>query len=98
MKNLHVLLLFKGFPCLDSSFFQFKNTPTLLCLCRDKIKKQFGKNTTLTLTKTLPKKQGPSPVNFQITLSIYKLDYQNKKIYIKNKDNFWGEEAIKQDH
>ena len=33
-----------------------KKAPTLLCLSRDKIKRQFGKNTTLTLTKTLPKK------------------------------------------
>ena len=37
-------------------------------------KAQFSKNTTLTPTKTLPKKQDYTPVIFQIALSIYKLD------------------------
>ena len=47
----------KDFPCLGILFFfWFKNAHTLLRLRRDKIKGQFGKNTTLTLTKTLPKK------------------------------------------
>ena len=56
---------------------------TTLYLCRDKTKRQFGKNITVTPTKTLPKKQGPSLVDFQIILSIYKLDSQNKKKYKK---------------
>ena len=47
----------------------------LLCVCRDKNKGQSDKNTTLTSTKTLPEKYGHSPIDFQITLSIYKLDY-----------------------
>ena len=46
----------KGFSCLGSSFFLFKNAPTLLCLSKNKIKGQFGKNTVLTPIKTLPKK------------------------------------------
>ena len=41
-------------------------------------KGQSGKNTTLTLTKTLPKKQGHSSIDFQVVLSTYKLDFQNK--------------------
>ena len=45
-----------GFSSLRSSFFWLKNTPTPLCLSRDKIKGQSSKNTTLTPTKTLPKK------------------------------------------
>ena len=36
--------------------FCLKNTPTFLCLDRDKIKEQFSKNITLTPTKTLKKK------------------------------------------
>ena len=49
-----------------------------------KTKAQSGKHTTLTLTKTLPKKQSHSPIDFQIALSTYKLDFQNKNyIYIK---------------
>ena len=39
---------------------------------RDKIKGQFGKNTNLTSTKTLPKKQDHFPINFQIVFSTYK--------------------------
>ena len=39
----------------------------------------------LTPTKTLPKKQDNSPVNFQITLSTYKLDSQNKNYIYKIK-------------
>ena len=47
----------RGFFCLRFSFFfLFKNAPTHLCLSKDKIKGQFGKNTTLTPTKTLSKK------------------------------------------
>ena len=54
----------RGFSCLDFSFFQFKNAPTSLYLSRNKTKGQSGKNVTLTPTKTLPKKQDHSPVNF----------------------------------
>ena len=46
----------RGFPCLDSLFFWFKNTPTPLCLSKNKTKGKSGKNTILTPTKTLPKK------------------------------------------
>ena len=60
---------------MDSSFCLFKNALTPLCLSRDKTKGQFGKNTTLTPTKTLPKKYGHFLVNFQIVLSTYKLDF-----------------------
>ena len=56
-----------------------------LCLSRDKTKGQSSKNTTLTSTKTLPKKYDNSPVNFQITLSTYKLDCQNKNYIYKIK-------------
>ena len=42
------------------------------------IKRQSDKNTILILTKTLPKKQSYSLVDFQIALSTYKLDFQNK--------------------
>ena len=52
-------------------------------LCKDKTKREFGKNTTLTPTKTLPKKQNHSPIDFQIILFTYKLDSQNKN-YIYN--------------
>ena len=55
-----------------SFFFLFKNALTPLCLYRDETKEQLGKNITLTLTKILHKKYG------QITLSTYKLDFQNK--------------------
>ena len=60
------------------SFFLFKNAPTPLCLSRDKTKGQFRKNTVLTPTKTWPKKQGHSIVDFQLLYSTYKLDSQNK--------------------
>ena len=60
------------------SFFWFKNDPTLLCLSKYKIKGQSDDNTTLTPTKILPKKYSHSPVNFQISLSTYKLNFQNK--------------------
>ena len=72
------ILLFKGLFLFGFLIFQFENTPTPLYLCRDKIKGQFGKNATLTSTKTLPKKQDKFPVNFQIFLSIHKLYCQNK--------------------
>ena len=62
----------KSFLCLGSLFFWLKNTLTPLCLYRDETKEQSGKNITLTLTKILHKKYG------QITLSTYKLDFQNK--------------------
>ena len=45
-------------------FFVQKYVFTSLCLSRDKTKEQFGKNTTLTPTKTLSKKYGHSPVDF----------------------------------
>ena len=47
-----------GFSCLDFFFFFFwlKNTLIPLYLSRDKTKGQSGENTTLTPTKTLPKK------------------------------------------
>ena len=72
------ILLFKGFLLFGFLIFQFKNAPPLLCLSKDKIKGQFGKNTTLILTKTLPKKQDHFPINFQIDLFTYKLDFQNE--------------------
>ena len=56
-----------------------------LCLSRDKTKGQSGKNTTLTPIKTLPKKQGHSHVDFQIALSTYKLNFQNKNYVYKMK-------------
>ena len=37
----------------------------------------------------MPKKKGYSPVDFQITLSIYKLDYQNKNYIYKIKTIFF---------
>ena len=67
--------------------FLFKNAHTPLCLSRNKIKEQFGKNTTLTPTKTLPKKYGYFLVDFQIVLSTYKLDSQNKNCIYKIKTN-----------
>ena len=88
------ILLFKGLPLFGILIFLIKNTPTPLCLCRNKTKGQFGKNTTLTPTKTLPKKQGHFPVNFQIILSTYKLDFQNKNYIYKIKTEvfffFWA--------
>ena len=81
-KNRHYLysiLLFKGLPLFGFLIFQFKNTPTPLCLSRDKIKGHSGKNAIVTPTKTLPKKQDYSPIIFQITLSTYKLDSFFKK-------------------
>ena len=53
-KSLYYYLM--GFSYLGSSFFWFKNALTPLCLNRNKSKGQSGKNTTLTPTKTLPKK------------------------------------------
>ena len=52
--NLYYYL--KGFTCLRSSFFLFKNILIFLCLSRDKIKRQSGKNTTLIYTKKWPRK------------------------------------------
>ena len=65
----------RDFPCLDSQFFLFKNTPTPLCLSRDKTKEQSGKNATQTPTTTLLKKQDHSLVIFQIDLFTSKLDF-----------------------
>ena len=77
--DIYSILLFKvetllknGLPLFGIFIFWFKNAPTLLCLSRDKTKEQSSKNTTLTSTKTLPKKQHHSPIGFQITLSTYK--------------------------
>ena len=54
---LYCILLFKGLSLFGILiFFLFKNIPTPLCFSNDKIKRQFGKNTTLASTKTLPKK------------------------------------------
>ena len=61
---LFIYYYLRDFPCLDSSFFLFKNAPTPLYLSRNKTKGQSGKNTTLTPTITLYKKQDHSPVNF----------------------------------
>ena len=52
----YVYYYLRDFPCLGSSFFWFKNTPTSLYLSKDKIKGQSSKNTTLIPTKILPKK------------------------------------------
>ena len=49
------ILLFKRLLLFRVLIFSLKNAPTLLCLSRDKIKGQSGKNTTLTFTKALPK-------------------------------------------
>ena len=84
--GLLFILLFKEFFLFEFLNFWFKNAFTLLCLSRDKTKRQSSKNTTLTLTKTLPKKQGYSSVDFQITLSTYKLDSQNKNYIYKIKN------------
>ena len=73
-------------PFWNFRFFKFKNVPTSLCLCRDKIKVQSGKNITLTFTKILPKKYVYSFIDFQITLSTYKLDFQNKNYIYKIKE------------
>ena len=72
MWALSILLFKKLFSFGILIFFLFKNALTPLCLYRDETKEQSGKNITLTLTKILHKKYG------QITLSIYKLDFQNK--------------------
>ena len=50
------MLLFKGLPLFGFLIFWFKNAFTLICLCRDKTRGEFGKNTTLIPIKTLPKK------------------------------------------
>ena len=82
LSSIYLYCYSSGFRYLDSSFFQFKNTPTPLYLSRDKTKRHSGKNTTLTPTKILPKKQNYFPVIFQITLSTYKLYSLKKKILI----------------
>jgi len=42
----------RGFSCLGTLFFYFKIAPTPLYISRNKTKRQSGKNTTLTPTKT----------------------------------------------
>ena len=54
--------------------FWLKNAHISLCLSKNKTIGKSSKNTTLTPTKILPKKYDNSPINFQITLSTYKLD------------------------
>ena len=78
------LFVFFSFACLDSSFFS-SEIPLHPYIYGDKIKGQSGKNATLTPTKTLPKKYDKFSVNFQIVLSTYKLDYQNKNYIYKIK-------------
>ena len=75
----------RGFSCLEFLVFLFKNVCISLCLVRDKIKEQSSKNITLIPTKTLLKKWSHSPINFQIFLSTYKLDSQNKNYIYKIK-------------
>ena len=70
--GLYLYYYLRGFLYLGSLFFWFKNALTPLCLYRGKIKGQSDKNITLIPTKTLPKQYG------QITLSTYKLNFQNK--------------------
>ena len=82
-------LLFKGLSLFGPDLFLFQNTPTPLSLSRDKIKGQSDKNATLTPTKILPKKYDKFPVNFQIDLSTYKLDFQNKNYIYKIKTHFF---------
>ena len=65
-KVRYLLYYLRSFLYLRSSFFFFKNVLISLCLSRDKIKGQSGKNTTLTPTKTLPKKYGHSPTIFKL--------------------------------
>ena len=62
--NYLSILLFKGFLLFGFLIFQFKNILSPLCLSRDKIKRQCGKNVTLTPIKILPKKQGHSSIDF----------------------------------
>ena len=83
------ILLFKGLPLFGFLIFQFINAPTSLCLNRDKTKGQSGKNATLTLTKTLSKKQDHSLIHFQIYLFNYKLDFQNKNYIYKIKNTIF---------
>ena len=82
------ILLFKGFPLFGFLISQFKNTPTPLCLSRDKIKGQSGKNVTVTPTKTLPKNRTALLLIF-IDLFTYKLYFQNKNYIYKKKHNFF---------
>ena len=100
MNDFYLHYYLRGFPCLDSLFFQFKNAPTPLCLSRDKTKEQFDKNATLIPTKTLSKKQDHFPINFQIDLFTYKLDFQNKNyIYCRGKGlgSYIGPQALSKD-
>ena len=83
MKLLSILL-FKGFLLFRFFIFLVQKYPTSLYLSRDKIKGQFNKNITLTPTKILTKKYDKFPINFQIVLSTYKLNFQNKN-YIQKK-------------
>ena len=51
-----ISLLFKGLLLLGFSFYLFKKISIPICLSINKTKEQSSKNTTLTLTKILPKK------------------------------------------
>ena len=66
------ILLFKELLWFGMDISLYKNTSTFLGLSRDKTKGQPGKNTSLTLTKTLPTKHDHSHDGFQIVLSTYK--------------------------
>ena len=78
------VLLFKRFLLFRIFiFYFFKNISTFLCLSRNKTKRQSDKNTTLTPTKSLPKKYGHSLVNFQNFFFTYKLDSQIKNYIYK---------------
>ena len=81
MHNNHHTSMFKGLPLFGFFIFQFKNAPTPLCLSRNKTKGYSGKNATLTLTKTLPKKYDTLLI-FQTALSTYKLDSFKKKKHL----------------
>ena len=86
--NYYLYYYLRGLPSLGSSFFFVQKCSYTLYLSRNKTKRQFGKNSTLNPTKILPKKYGHSSVDFQIPLSFYKLDSQNKN-YISNKNTFY---------
>ena len=76
------ILLFKGLFLFGILiFFNSKIPLNPYVYAEIKLKDNSIKNTTLTPTKILPKKQDHSFVNFQIVLSTYKLDFQNKNLY-----------------
>ena len=55
-ETFYLYYYLRDYSYLGSSFFWFKKPSTPLCLSRDKTKGQFGKNTTISPTKTLLKK------------------------------------------